>query len=57
MNPITYEALRADPELRQALLQQAHRARNEAINRLIFAPIKAFLTRRHAARTHFVRQG
>jgi hypothetical protein len=40
MDPITYEALTKNPELLQALLQQAHRERAEAVYRLIIVPIK-----------------
>jgi hypothetical protein len=43
MDPLTYEALSRNPELIQAILQQAHRERAEAVHRLIVAPIrKAF---------------
>jgi hypothetical protein len=39
MDPLTYEALTRNPELLQAILQQAHRERAEAMHRLIVAPI------------------
>jgi hypothetical protein len=45
MDPLTYEALSRNPELIQAILQQAHRERAEAVHRLIVAPIRKFFTR------------
>lgn len=39
MKRLTYEAVQNDPELLEALLQQAHRERAEAVHRLIVAPI------------------
>jgi hypothetical protein len=51
MDPVTFEAANRNPELRQALEQQARRERAEAIHRLIIEPVLK-LFRRHAARPH-----
>jgi hypothetical protein len=40
MDPITYEALRRNPELLDTLRRQAHRERAEAVHRLIIVPIR-----------------
>jgi hypothetical protein len=45
MDPLTYEALTRNPELIQAILQQAHRERAEAVHRLIIAPIGKLFAR------------
>ena len=49
MKPLTYEAVRKDPELLQALIRQAHRERAEAVHRLLIAPIQAFFKARPKA--------
>ena len=51
---ITFKAFASDPELKHALIRQAHRERAEAIYRFIVEPIKSLFTRgrRHATRTH-----
>jgi hypothetical protein len=49
MDPATFEAANRNPELRQALEQQARRERAEAIHRLIIVPVLK-LFRRHAVR-------
>jgi hypothetical protein len=45
MDPLTYEALTRNPELIQAIMQQAHRERAEAVHRLIVAPIRKVFDR------------
>ena len=45
MDPLTYEALTRNPELSQAIMQQAHRERAEAVHRLIVAPIRKVFDR------------
>ena len=45
MDPLTYEALTRNPELIQAILQQSHRERAEAVHRLIVAPIRKVFAR------------
>ena len=39
MKCLTYEALRRDPKLLQALVQQARRERSEAVYQLVIAPV------------------
>src|SRR3989338_6732449 len=39
MKPLTYETLRDDPELLEALMRQARRARAEAVYRIVVAPV------------------
>ena len=43
MNPVTYENLLRNYALMDALHAQARRERNAAIDRLVFAPIAAFI--------------
>ena len=43
MNPLTYETLLEHPETLDALHLRARRERARAINRVLFAPILAFL--------------
>ncbi len=45
MDPLTYEALSRNPELIQAIIQQAHRERAEAVHRLIVAPVRKVFAR------------
>lgn len=39
MSPPTYEALRSNPELLEALMRQARRQRAEAVYRILIAPV------------------
>jgi hypothetical protein len=51
MEPLTYEAVNRNPELIQALIEQARRERAEAMHRLVVQPIKRLFARhlRHRA--------
>ena len=51
MDPITYEALRRNPELLDTLRRQAHRERAQTVHRLIITPIKRLFSS-NAARAH-----
>ncbi len=51
MEPLTYEAVNRNPELIQALIEQARRERAEAMHRLIVEPIKRLFAR-HATRAN-----
>ncbi len=51
MNPVIYESASRDPELIQALMEQARRERAEAMHRLIVQPIKKLFAR-HATRAN-----
>jgi len=56
MTELTLAKWRADPELRQRIVQAAHRQRNEEIGRL-FARLYRWLKPAHAARPHLASQG
>jgi hypothetical protein len=51
MEPLTYEALNRNPELIEALIEQARRERAMAMHRLIVEPIKRLFAR-HATRSN-----
>ena len=52
MEPITYEAVQRNPELLQALMDEARRERAEAVYQLIIRPIKALFGRSPAMKVH-----
>jgi hypothetical protein len=51
MDPLTFEAVTRNPELIQALIEQARRERAQAMHRLIVEPLKR-LFGSHASGTH-----
>jgi hypothetical protein len=53
---LTYEAILDDPGLLARIREDAHRARAEAMYRLVVKPVKDLLAG-HAARPHLARQG
>lgn len=56
MRPLTLAEWRANPELRQQIVQAAHRQRNAEIGRLL-ARLFRLLKPAHAARPHLASQG
>jgi hypothetical protein len=51
MDPLTYEALRRNPELVRILMRQARRERAHAVHRLIIESIRKLFAR-HATRSN-----
>jgi hypothetical protein len=47
MKPLSYEAVRRDPELLTQLLQNARRERSLAVHRLISGAVRALFARPH----------
>jgi hypothetical protein len=59
---LTYEAILNDPSLLERVRVEAHRERARVIHSMVINPLATLVTglfngTRHAARTHFARQG